>query len=270
MQQNQITQKRSRRKDHNLCFYGCEFDSKNPDATGIKKAIEMFLHNENHRIKLCPIVQPNQWMWHGLKTAMDRCAFCLFECVTGNRNAHIELGYALANNLRAAVLVRDDKEGTNDLTKWLPSDLAGLVQIRFKSADNLADELQRNLPTTWYRTDYRLRELILSATPIERTYLADLLGLRPKQTVIFSNLACAPSLQGIAVGGAANLYVSEFLNRFDEVLDILELSPPDLGDQAYDAWQPSWPDKNLDLLNISLDPNYREFVANALGNRSSS
>jgi len=69
----------------------------------------------------------------------------------------------------------------------------------------------------------------------------------------------------LGVKGSSNNSAAEFLARFDEVLEILDLMPPqDDGGEWYDAWNPPSPPE-FARQRVRVYNNYREWLAKALG-----
>lgn len=253
-----LTPKRRRLKDHNLCFYGCEFNS-NPELLA---ALHRFLKPK--KIAICPEVEPGEWLWQGLTTAMDRCAFCVFETVTANTNAHIELGYALAKRLRIAVLVKNSKKGDSDITKRLPSNLVGLVQVRFDDCQQLSNELESKIPGDWYSVEKRLENPLRLVTDLDRAYFTALLHRPPDRPIRASELVVAPLQSGVS--DSSNNSVAMFLSRYDEVLEIEDLMPPpEIIGRWYDRWTPASPNVfENQRIRLDCDPRYRKWLAKAL------
>lgn len=241
-------------KSYKYCFYGREFE-KNPE---LDEAVRRFLCQ--HGMEFHPDVPPGEWLWPGLTRAMSRSAFCIFETVTKNRNTHIELGYALAKRLRVALLIEKGSEKNKDITKNLPSDLTGLIQVRYKTEDEVADRLEEFVPKEWWSVESRLGPVLRQASASDKAYFWWLLQVPPDDTVEFDDLVdkaqqCVP--------GSSRKKLASFLRQFDEALIIEGLTPPEDLLCGSTAWEI---DVRQAIIHqkIRVDPDYREWVAKTL------
>jgi hypothetical protein len=227
-------------KSYKYCFYGREFET-NPN---LDEAVSRFLNR--HGMEFYPKVPPGEWLWPQLIRAMSRSAFCIFETVTGNRNAHIELGYALAKKLHIAllILIKEGSEENEDITKNLPSDLAGLILVPYETEDEVAEELEKKVPEEWWSVKCRLRPHLQRASALDRAYFWWLLQVPPNKTVEFDSLMVNATQ---CVPGSSRPKLASFLREFDEALVIEGL------------------DEDVIHQRIRVDPDYRKWVAKTLG-----
>ena len=242
-------------KSYKYCFYGREFE-KNPN---LDEAVKKFL--DPHGMEFHPDVPPGEWLWPGLTRAMSRSAFCIFETVTRNRNAHIELGYALAKGLCVALLIEKGSEKNRDITKNPPSDLTGLIQVRYETEDEVADRLKEFVPKEWWSVESRLGLLLRRASASDKAYFWWLLQARPDHTVEFDDLRVKAHER---VPGSSREKLASFLRQFDEALVIEGLTPPEDLPCGSTEWEI---DVRPDVIHqeIRVDPDYREWVAKKLG-----
>jgi hypothetical protein len=175
---------------------------------------------------------------------MSRSAFCIFETVTKNTNAHIELGYALAKRLHVALLIEKGSKKNSDITKNLPSDLTGLIQVRYETEDEVAESLKKLVPKKWWSVECRLRPHLQRASALDRAYFWWLLQVPPNKTVEFDSLMVNATQ---CVPGSSRPKLASFLREFDEALVIEGL------------------DEDVIHQRIRVDPDYREWVAKTLG-----
>ena len=179
------------------------------------------------------------------------------------QKCHIELGYALTKRLHTVVLVKSGTENDSDITKWLPSNLAGLVQVRFDNSQELPDKLQQKVPQEWFSVKKRLEEPLRLATDLDRAYFKALLWRDPKSPIKASNLVAAAEEFGVS--GSSNNSVARFLSRYDEVLQFEDdtMAPQPITRKFYDAWNPHSP-ATFEEQRIRLDCDYRDWLAKAL------
>lgn len=239
-------------KSYKYCFYGREFEE-NPK---LDEAVRRFL--DVHDMEFHPDVPPGEWLWPGLTRAMSRSAFCIFETVTRNRNAHIELGYALAKRLRVALLIKTGSEKNRDITKNLPSDLTGLIQVRYETEDEVADSLEEFVPKEWWSVESRLGPVLRQASASDKAYFWWLLAA---DTVEFDDLMVKAKQ---CVPGSSRTKLASFLRQFDEALVIEGLTPPEDLPCGSTAWEI---DVRQAVIHqkIRVDPDYRDWVAKTLG-----
>jgi|GEM_PF-2638905 len=230
-----LSPKRKRLKDYDKCFYGHEF--KNPPSQELCKKLEEFLTKQN--MKITPFVDASRWLWEELIEKMDRSAFCVFETQSQNRNVHIELGYALAKGLNIILLVPEEKNGSYQ--RHLPSDLSGLVQIRYKNIDELPSELENELPKRYYSVEERLSANLQNVFEAEKIYFRIILE---KSTISFSELASQVRTKATVLSD--NISLADFIRKYDEALIIEET----------DHW---------DRCKISIDQDYKEWICKKLG-----
>jgi hypothetical protein len=241
-------------KSYKYCFYGREFEN-NPN---LDEAVKKFL--DPHGMEFHPDVSPGEWLWPGLIRAMSRSAFCIFETVTGNRNAHIELGYALARRLHVALLIEKGSEENRDIVKNLPSNLAGLVQVRYEREDEVAGKLKKSVPEEWWSVESRLGPRLRQASALDKAYFWWLLQVHPDDTVEFDDLVDKAQQY---VPGSSRTKLASFVRQFDEALIIEGLTPPEDWPCGSTVWKI---DVRQAVIHqkIRVDPDYREWVAKTL------
>lgn len=241
-------------KSYKYCFYGREFERK----LNLDEAVKKFL--DPHGMEFHPPVPPGEWLWPRLTLAMSRSAFCIFETVTGNRNAHIELGYALAKRLHVALLIEKGSKKNSDITKNLPSDLAGLILVPYETEDEVAESLKKLVPKKWWSVECRLGSRLRQASASDKAYFTWLLQLPPNGTVEFDGLADGARLYF----DSSRSKLALFVRQFDEALIIEGLTPPEEFPCGSTEWE-------VDVYQavihqkIRVDPDYRDWVAKALG-----
>lgn len=228
--------KRKRLKDYDKCFYGHEFKKK-PPGQKLHKKVEEFLTKQ--KMKITPFVDAGSWLWEELIKKMDRSAFCVFETESQNRNVHIELGYALAKQLNVILLIPENKNG--NYQKHLPSDLSGLVQIRYETPNDLSKKLIKEIPEMYYSVEKRLSANLQNVFEAEKIYFGIILE---KSIISFSELASQVRTKATVL--ADNISVADFIRKYDEALIIEET----------DHW---------DRCKISIDQGYKEWICKKLG-----
>ena len=233
--------KNKRLKDYKFCFYGHEFKKNGNEIKEEFKKLEEFLKTQN--MEIAPLVEPGKWLWSGLIKRMSRSAFCIFETQSQNRNVHIELGYALAKGLNVILIIPEDKK--NGYQEYLPSDLAGLLQIRYTNPDELAPKLEKEIPARYYSVEERLSIDLQNISITEKIYFQIILE---RKTISFSELVAKAHTKAII--SSDNIYLANFIRKYDEALMI------DRTD-------------HLDRYNISIDPDYKEFICRKLGLKTS-
>lgn len=249
-----LTPRNSILKSYRYCFYGHEFD-KEPE---LRNAVNGYLRTQGMEIH--PLVPPGEWLWPALTRAMWRSAFCIFETVTANRNVHIELGYALSRSLRVALLIREGSEKEADITKNIPSDLTGLIQIRYKTTENVQGKLESSIPQEWCSVENRLGPILRQASASDRAYFWWLLQASPNDKMQFKALI---TLAHQTSGTASEMSLASFLHRFDEALMIegVPLSG-EPGDED-NEWRPDL-SRGAIHQQIQVNPEYRAWVAETL------
>jgi hypothetical protein len=233
-------------KDYQYCFYGHEFKKEkvgDEENEKIKEALSLFL--KYYEMKICPLVEAGDWLWPELVEGMERSAFCVFETKSQNRNVHIELGYALAKNLNVILLVPDNDEKPDDYREYLPSDLAGLVQIRYKRHEELGKKFEKEIPKRYVSVKDRLRISFQSVTDIDCAYFQIL--LRANTKIKFSELV---GIAGIRNSASSNTYLAAFLRKYDEVL------------VPYSKCE-------LDSARLRIDEEYKKWICQRLGRQAS-
>jgi hypothetical protein len=231
--------KHKRLKDYDLCFYGHEFKKRNISSQKVYKAIETFLGDQQIRMKIAPLVDKGKWLWDELIERMVRSAFCVFETESKNRNVHIELGYALAKGLNVILIVPEEENG--EYQKHLPSDLSGLLQVRYRNIDNLLGQLREDIPKRYYSVEERLAITLENAYEAEKIYFQIIIN---KCQVSLSDLAAR--VRGKATVLSDNISLADFIRKYDEILVIEEK-------------------EQLDKCIISIDNDYKEWVCKKLG-----
>lgn len=197
--------------DNHLVFYGHEFGSK----VDLREGIERFLNRK--QMEICSEVSPGEWLWHDLVRQMTRSAFCLFETVTRNPNAHIELGYALASNLRIVLLIRKKSGSDMEILEHLPSDLAGLVQVRYSDSSEIEEKLESYIPRHWLSVTERLKTILQGRTSLDCAYLSCLLRLPPTHEMNFSGLVSEAKFY---TADSSNGSLVRFLKCYDEFVEV--------------------------------------------------
>ncbi len=231
-----LSPKKTNLKDYHKCFYGHEF-KKNSRGQKLYKKVKQFLAKQN--MEITPFVDAGKWLWEELIKQMDRSAFCVFETKSQNRNVHIELGYALAKQLNVILLIRETKKGSYQ--KHLPSNLSGLVQIRYKNIDELPSKLEKELPKRYYSVEERLSANLQNVSEAEKIYFRIILE---KSTISFSELPSQVRTKAKVL--ADNISISDFIRKYDEALEIDEK----------DHW---------DRCIISIDKKYEKWICKKLG-----
>jgi len=232
-----LSPKKKRLKDYHFCFYGHEFAGvNNLSRDEVHSALEEFLKSKS--MEIAPFVESGKWLWSGLIERMRRSAFCVFETQTQNRNVHVELGYALANGLNVILIIPEKNE---DYQKYLPSDLSGLMQIRYKDVEDLNLKLKIEIPKRYYSVEERLSINLQNIFPAEKTYFKIVIE---KKEVKFSDLAAQVRTRAMVLSD--NLSLSDFIRKYDEILEIRE-------------------DNQLEDCIISIDKDYMEWIREKLG-----
>jgi len=225
-------------KDYDFCFYGHEFKKRNISNQKVYKALETFLGDQQIKMKIAPLVEKGKWLWEELIQRMERSAFCVFETESKNRNVHIELGYALAKGLNVILII--PKEENGKYQKHLPSDLSGLVQIRYKHVNNLLRQLKEKIPKRYYSVEERLSINLENIFQAEKIYFQIIIN---KSKVSFSDLAAQVRAKATVLSD--NISLADFIRKYDEALIIEEK-------------------EQLDKCIISIDNDYREWVCKKL------
>lgn len=229
--------KKKRLKDYQFCFYGHEFKAANNlSRDEVHGALEEFLKSKN--MEIGAFVESGKWLWSGLIERMHRSAFCVFETQTQNRNVHIELGYALANGLNV-ILIIPEKDG--DYQKHLPSDLSGLMQMRYKDIEDLKSKLKTQIRKRYYSVEERLSINLQNIFPAEKIYFKVIIE---KKEVKFSDLAARVRTKAMVLSD--NLSLADFIRKYDEMLEIRE-------------------ENQLEGCIISIDEDYKEWICKKLG-----
>ena len=232
-----LSPKKKRLKDYHFCFFGHEFkQQKDLSRNEVRGALEDFLKSK--KMQIGPFVESGKWLWSGLIKGMLRSAFCVFETETGNRNVHIELGYALAIGLNVILIIPDKNGGYQ---KYLPSDLSDLIQMRYKDIEDLKSQLRTEIPKRYYSVEERLSLILQNASPTERTYFNVILE---KKEVKFSDLAAWVRAKAMLL--SENLSLADFFRKYDEVLEIKE-------------------ENQLEGCLISVDKDYEDWICKQLG-----
>ena len=233
--------KKKRLKDYQFCFYGHEFKrANNLSRDEVYIALEEFLKSNN--MEIAPFVESGKWLWSRLIERMHRSAFCVFETRSQNRNVHIELGYALANGLNVILVIPEEN---GDYQKHLPSDLSGLVQMRYENIEDLNLKLRTDIPKRYYSVEERLSINLQNIFPAEKIYFEVIIEVKK---VKLSDLATR--IRTKAMVAADNLSLADFIRKYDEILEIGEK------DQLEDCM-------------ISIDKDYSEYICKKLGLKSS-
>ena len=225
--------KKKRLKDYQFCFYGYDLDKANTKTHEIYCVLEEFLKSK--KMEIAPLVEPSNWLWSEVIERMRRSAFCFFETTTKNRNVHIELGYALAKGLNVILIIPK-----KDL-KHLPSDLSGLVQIRYKNIDDLKSKLETEIPKRYFSVEERLSINLQNISPAERIYFELIIE---KKELKFSDLAARVRTKALVLSD--NLSLADFIRKYDEMLEIRE-------------------ENQLEGCIISIDEDYKEWICKKLG-----
>jgi hypothetical protein len=231
--------KNKRLKDYEFCFYGHEFKKKNISNHKVYKELETFLKAQQIKMEIAPLVEKGKWLWEGLIEKMDRSAFCVFETESKNRNVHIELGYALAKGLNVILIIPEEQNGKYQ--KHLPSNLSGLVQIRYKDLNNLLRQLKEEIPKRYYSVEERLSINLENMFEAEKIYFQIIIN---KSQVSFSDLAAQVRAKATVLSD--NISLADFIRKYDEALIIEEK-------------------EQLDKCKISIDNDYKEWVCKKLG-----
>lgn len=241
--------------DNHLAFYGHEFGSE----VDLRKGIERFLGRR--QMEICSEVPLGEWLWHDLVRQMTRSAFCLFETVTRNPNVHIELGYALASNLRIALLIREKSGPDTEILQHLPSDLAGLVQVRYSDTGKIEEQLESCIPIHWFSVTERLEAILQRRTSLDYAYLRCLLRLPPTHEMNFSGLVSEAKFY---TAESSNGSLVRFLRSYDELTEVQSTE----ADRKEASESPrSGPDEvaKIDHFRIRIHEPYREWLCKAVG-----
>ena len=226
-------------KDYHYCFYGRDFNKQEVDDGGLYRLLCSFL--SKYKMKIFPLVEVGKWLWPEIVRGMERSAFSIFETESANRNVHIELGYALARNLNVILLVPKNEEKSGDYRNYLPSDLAGLIQIRYEHIEDLEKKLGEEIPKRYHSVEERLRIALRSVADIDSAYFDILLKLAANQRIRFSELVGMARIRNSA---SSNTCLAQFLRKYDEVMvpySECELDSASLGiDEDYKEWIIQW------------------------------
>ncbi len=247
--------KKSLLKDNHLAFYGHKFGSQKV----LRQGIESFLRGK--QMKICSEVSLGEWLWHDLVRQMTRSAFCLFETVTRNQNAHIELGYALALNLRIVLLIKAKSVSYMKILEHLPSDLAGLVQVRYSHPREIEEKLASNIPSHWFSVTERLETILELRTSLDSAYLRCLLRLPPNNEMKFSGLVSEAKFYAAE---SSNGSLVRFLKHYDELVEVR--STLAAGKEASERLRPRSDEASkIDSFSIKLYKPYRTWLRRAVG-----
>lgn len=253
---------KSRRiKDYQYCFYGHEIKKQESEDAQVYKTLRSFLSDYN--MEIYPLVEAGKWLWPELIKRMERSAFCVFETQTGNRNVHIELGYSLAKNLNVILLVPENEAESGDFRKYLPSDLSGLMQIRYSNIGDLKKKLKTEIlrHPHYLSVDERLGMALQSVTDIDLSYFKILINLGNNQTIRFSELV---GKARVLNSSSSNTYLADFLRKYDEAI-IVGKQVSGMANTQAASLNIFCSVFELDSTPLSVDEEYKEWIRGRLG-----
>jgi hypothetical protein len=167
----------------------------------------------------------------------------------------------LARRLRVALLIHEGSEEKEDITKNIPSDLTGLIQVRYEKIQDVQGKLESSIPREWCSVEDRLGPLLQQASVSDRAYFWWLLQASPNDKMQFKALV---TLAQQTSGTASEMSLASFLHRFDEALIVEGLPSSGDGGDADSAWKPDL-SRGAIHQQIQVKSNYRAWVAKTLG-----
>ena len=206
------------RGNYASCFFAHKFPPVTPADRGsidweiclVREAVEEFLKGWSMRVFQTD--QPGEWLSETVMEGILETPFGLYETISGRPNVALEAGFALAKG-KPVILIVGTVAGKPDPEP--PSDLGALVQVRYerKNSQSLLSALNEKVPIRYLSPYWRLRNLLETATRLQRALLAFVLEYPSQQAH-----RIAGEMQGLGYP-CSNPELMQFFSAFDEFLE---------------------------------------------------
>lgn len=155
---------------YNCCFLGYVFEW--DGVGGLKEGVSKFLNER--RMDVYDTDIPGRQLWDNIIEAIRSAPFGLYDVSSDNaENVYAELGYAIAIDKPAYILIRQKEIGeAKQKTKEKPrSDFSGYIQIKYESSDDLYEQLSKKVPHDLTSPSERLRIKLQSSADAQKQAL---------------------------------------------------------------------------------------------------